>query len=130
MQNARDPGLTRFPRPARRPPSAQPGLPPRPAYAQSADRPPAEPDAAVAAIVEKWSFEAALSLDEVIGYTKNGIKRPWPLFNLITDAWLAEYPNADIAYTNAGGVRQDIEAGEITIGDIYSVLRSTMCSSP
>ena len=85
-------------------------------------QPAAEPDAAIATIVEKWSAKAALTLDEVIGYSEGGIKRPWPLFNLITDAWLAEYPNADIAYTNAGGVRQDIEAGEITIGDIYSVL--------
>lgn len=32
------------------------------------------------------------------------------------------YPNADIAFTNTGGIRQSIEAGDITKGDIVGVL--------
>jgi len=86
------------------------------------DWPEATADSAIATIVKKWHAKAAKTMDVVIGYTENGVPRPWLLFNLITDAWLAQYPAADIAFTNKGGVRQDLEPGPITIGDIYGVL--------
>ncbi len=40
---------------------------------------------------------------------------------LITDAMI-EVTGADVAFTNGGGIRADIQAGEVTVGDIISVL--------
>ncbi len=48
-----------------------------------------------------------------IGYTEDGIKRgSYAMANMVMDAWLAAYP-ADIAMSNPGGFRQDIDRGEI-----------------
>ena len=43
------------------------------------------------------------------------------LANMITEAMLWK-TGADIALTNGGGIRASIPAGEITVGDIISVL--------
>lgn len=43
------------------------------------------------------------------------------LGNLITDA-MRENTGADIVITNGGGIRADIEAGEVTMGDVLTVL--------
>jgi 5'-nucleotidase / UDP-sugar diphosphatase len=79
-------------------------------------------DEAVAAIVDSWQAQLDDALDQVIGYTENGIRQRSPdMFNLVTDAWLAAYP-ADIAMSNSGGFRQDIPAGDITLAEIVGVL--------
>ncbi|KEO83092.1 5'-nucleotidase C-terminal domain-containing protein [Tumebacillus flagellatus] len=44
-----------------------------------------------------------------------------PLGNIITDA-MRSNENADVAFTNIGGIRADVDAGEITYGDMFSVL--------
>lgn len=80
------------------------------------------PDSTLAAYVAPWQERVAAALDREIGYTQTGISRPWPLYNLIADAWRAQYPQADVSFGNTGGVRQDIAPGPITIQDIYSVL--------
>ena len=41
---------------------------------------------------------------------------------MIVDSWLHQYPTADIAMTNAGGIRQSIPAGNITKEVIIGVL--------
>lgn len=87
-----------------------------------ADGPPAPPDPTVRAIVTKWQARADAELDQVIGYTQKGIARPWPMYNMVTDAWLWAYPQADIALSNVGGFRQDINAGEITLAEIVGVM--------
>ena len=84
--------------------------------------PAAPPDSAVKAVVDKWQAKADTQLNTVIGYTQKGIARPWPMYNLVADAWLWAYPQADIAISNVGGFRQDINAGEITFGDVVGVL--------
>lgn len=43
------------------------------------------------------------------------------LGNLITDAIIAE-TGVDIAFQNGGGIRADIDAGEITLGEVLNVL--------
>jgi 5'-nucleotidase len=43
------------------------------------------------------------------------------LGNLITDALIAE-TNAQIAITNGGGIRADIDEGQITLGEVLTVL--------
>jgi 5'-nucleotidase/UDP-sugar diphosphatase len=84
--------------------------------------PPAPPDPNVQAIVARWQARADAELDQVIGYTHKGIARPWPMYNMVTDAWLWAYPQADIAISNGGGFRQDINAGEITLAEIVGVM--------
>jgi 2',3'-cyclic-nucleotide 2'-phosphodiesterase (5'-nucleotidase family) len=41
---------------------------------------------------------------------------------MVMDAWLWAYPQADVALSNVGGFRQDINAGDITLGEIVGVL--------
>ena len=79
-------------------------------------------DTTVKAIVDKWKVKADAELGRVIGYTKNGIARPWPMYNMATDAWLWAYPQADIALLNVGSFRQDIDAGDITLGTMVSTM--------
>ena len=43
------------------------------------------------------------------------------LGNLITDA-VRDYTNADVAFMNGGGIRASIESGDITVGDVMTVL--------
>src|SRR5690554_2464123 len=42
--------------------------------------------------------------------------------NLVAQAFLFQSKNADVSIQNAGGVRTDIKAGDITIGDAYTLL--------
>lgn len=42
--------------------------------------------------------------------------------NVVAQAFLFQSKNADVSIQNAGGVRTDIEAGKITIGDAYILL--------
>jgi 2',3'-cyclic-nucleotide 2'-phosphodiesterase (5'-nucleotidase family) len=44
------------------------------------------------------------------------------MHNMVVDSWLYKYPSADIAMSNAGGIRQSIPAGEITKEIIIGVL--------
>ncbi|MFD2170671.1 5'-nucleotidase C-terminal domain-containing protein [Tumebacillus lipolyticus] len=44
-----------------------------------------------------------------------------PLGMLITDA-MRQAEGSDIAFTNAGGIRADVNAGEITYGEMFAVL--------
>jgi 5'-nucleotidase/UDP-sugar diphosphatase len=82
-----------------------------------------EPDAAVAAVVDQWREQTDEALAYGIGYVEKEIGRHSnALYNLVTDAWLVAYPNADVALTNRGGFRQPIPAGEITLATIVGVL--------
>jgi 2',3'-cyclic-nucleotide 2'-phosphodiesterase (5'-nucleotidase family) len=69
-----------------------------------------------------WREEADVELEQIIGYTADGIDRRSPEMEvLIPEAWLAGYP-ADVAVTNLGGIRANIPPGEITLGDIIGVM--------
>ncbi len=84
---------------------------------------PVTPDATVQTIVDFWQAEEDAALGEVIGYTEDGIDRgSWEQRNYVTDSWLWAYPAGDFAMTNTGGFRADIDAGDITMGDIVGVL--------
>jgi uncharacterized repeat protein (TIGR01451 family) len=84
---------------------------------------PVTPDATVQAIVDYWQAETDEAMGEVIGYSETGIARQsWEQANYVTDSWLWAYGTADFAMTNWGGFRADIDAGDITVGDIVGVL--------
>ena len=44
------------------------------------------------------------------------------MHNMVVDSWLYNYPDADIAMTNDGGIRQSIPAGNISKETIIGVL--------
>ena len=46
-----------------------------------------------------------------------------PLGNLVTDAYLAAVPGADVALNNSGGgLRADLPAGPLTYGSVFEVM--------
>jgi 5'-nucleotidase/UDP-sugar diphosphatase len=82
-----------------------------------------KPDAEVAAIVARWQAKVDVELDHMIGYLAKPIRqRSIPMQDLITGSWLWSYPTADIALTNLGGMRTDLDAGELTLADLVSVM--------
>ncbi len=81
------------------------------------------PDQTVASIVSYWRDQTDAELSEIIGYTDNEIGiTSNAMYNMVVDSWLNQYPTADIAMTNAGGIRQSIPAGDITKEVIIGVL--------
>jgi 2',3'-cyclic-nucleotide 2'-phosphodiesterase (5'-nucleotidase family)/predicted AlkP superfamily phosphohydrolase/phosphomutase len=95
------------------------------------------PRADVKAIVDDANAQTAVLRNQVIGTQQFDIRRaPTRLFesamgNMVADAMRLKYPGVDAAYTNSGGLRQDLlcappSAGEpvcaITWGEMFSVL--------
>lgn len=69
---------------------------------------------------------APLVKQEVATLAKAFTRRPdgdgeTSLGNLVTDAQRAAVPGAQIALTNAGGLRADLAAGPVTWGDLFAV---------
>ncbi len=85
--------------------------------------------ALVAAIAGKAEAEVGPTLNEVVGVARESIEvgdRAFsPLGVLVAESWLAGVPGARLAITNIGGIRQPIDAGEVTVGDILGVLPFT-----
>jgi 5'-nucleotidase/UDP-sugar diphosphatase len=82
-----------------------------------------QPDPAVALIVSDWQARTDAELDVEIGYLSEGIPQDsQAMQDLITESWLWSYPNADIALTNLGGIRDQLPAGSLTIAEIISVM--------
>jgi 2',3'-cyclic-nucleotide 2'-phosphodiesterase (5'-nucleotidase family) len=95
------------------------------------------PRADVQAIVDQANADTAVLRNQVIGTQSVDIKRDLTrlhesaMGNLVADAMRAKYPGIDAAYTNSGGLRQDIliapptageQPGEITWGEVFAVL--------
>jgi 2',3'-cyclic-nucleotide 2'-phosphodiesterase (5'-nucleotidase family) len=91
----------------------------------------------VQAIVDDANAQTAILRNQVVGTQQFDIKRaPTRLFesamgNMVTDAMRLKYPGVDAAYTNSGGLRQDLlfapptageQPGEITWGEMFAVL--------
>jgi 2',3'-cyclic-nucleotide 2'-phosphodiesterase (5'-nucleotidase family) len=91
----------------------------------------------VQAIVDQANAETAVLRNQVIGTQQADIRRaPSRLFesamgNLVTDAMRLKYPGVEAAFTNSGGLRQDLvcvppsageAACEITWGEMFAVL--------
>jgi 2',3'-cyclic-nucleotide 2'-phosphodiesterase (5'-nucleotidase family) len=90
----------------------------------------------VQAVVDDANAQTAVLRNQVIGTQQFDIKRaPTRLFesamgNMVSDAMRLRYPGVDAAYTNSGGLRQDLlfapsageQPGEITWGEMFSVL--------
>lgn len=82
-----------------------------------------KPDPGVAEVVARWKDESDAELNKTIGYLDKTIpKRSRAMEALITETWLLGYPNADIAITNPGGMRDDLTAGDLTLSKLISVM--------
>jgi 2',3'-cyclic-nucleotide 2'-phosphodiesterase (5'-nucleotidase family) len=81
------------------------------------------PDDEMAAALQPYVDEARRGLDEVVGTTRVALTRGTnsPMANLITDA-MRDAVGADVAFTNNGGIRSDLSPGDITLGDIHTVM--------
>lgn len=88
-----------------------------------------EPHAKVQAIYNEWEVLLEERLNQVVGTAAvffdgeraNVRTRETNLGNLIADI-MREATGADIAITNGGGIRASLPQGEVTVGDIYTVL--------
>lgn len=85
-----------------------------------------ETNESVQDLIDMYNEEAEELLNEVIAETNTGLsrdgryERDTSLGNFWTDA-MKEALDADIAITNNGGIRDSIDSGDITAGDIYRV---------
>ena len=81
------------------------------------------PDPEVAAIVGYYEAEIEEIKNEVIGETTTAITRNYryesAMGDWVTDIMRAYDPSIDFAFTNSGGLRADIDAGEITFGEVF-----------
>ncbi|MCF7940427.1 MAG: 5'-nucleotidase C-terminal domain-containing protein [Spirochaetia bacterium] len=86
-------------------------------------------DPAVLAVVEDLIIEQDKITNEVVAFTNEVLDgereqvrtRPTNLARIITSA-MVEATGADCAITNGGGIRASIQPGEVTMGEIISVL--------
>lgn len=82
----------------------------------------ADPD--TQSVIDSWNKKLSETVRQKIGSTPVTLTRAYgessPLGNLFTDAMMAAAPDAQIALTNSGGLRADLNAGQITLGDVIS----------
>ncbi len=81
-------------------------------------------DGPLATIVENAEASAMRIGGEILieSTQRLGRGKDGSLGQLVVDAWLQALPYAQVAVTNAGGLRQDIDAGPLRIRDIVSAL--------
>lgn len=87
-----------------------------------------EPDAQAQAIVDRYQAMLDEALGGTVGAATSSIVRgatrmvESEMGNFVTDAMRTYLEGVDIAVTNAGGLRADIDAGPITLQEVYAVL--------
>ena len=81
------------------------------------------PDRSIASIVSRWAGQTEAILSEEIAFSARTIPRQEPaLGQLIVGSWLLADSSADVAITNAGGIRTDLPAGKIDVGTLVSMM--------
>jgi 2',3'-cyclic-nucleotide 2'-phosphodiesterase (5'-nucleotidase family) len=80
-------------------------------------------DPSLDALIEGWREQIDAALDEKIGYCSEAIdQNSVEMGNMMVDSWFYTFPEADVSITNAGGIRQDIDQGDITTETIVGLL--------
>ncbi len=80
------------------------------------------PDAETVKIIADAKAQLDQRLGEQIGFTKAGLKQGTPEMTRWVAGSMREGLNADAVVLNRKGLRQDLPAGPITVGSVYSVL--------
>jgi 5'-nucleotidase len=84
------------------------------------------PDAAVAAVVQQASDRVAPLVNQVFGVASSALNRTQnaagesQMGDLIADAQLAAQ-SSQFVFMNPGGIRQDLDAGDITFGELFTI---------
>lgn len=83
-------------------------------------------DAEVQATVDRYQAELDEALGGTVGEASSAITRTRDaeseMGNFVTDAMRSYLEDVDVAVSNAGGLRADIDAGPITLQEVYAVL--------
>lgn len=81
------------------------------------------PDPDIETVVQKWQSVVDAGMSMVIGFNAVEVDRRDPILEqAIVDSWLIADTTADVAISNAGGVRAALPAGDITVGTIVGLL--------
>jgi len=81
------------------------------------------PEPRLVSIVEAARERSSKVGGELLTEAPEGMKREdQNLGQFIVDTWLAALPYAQVAITNAGGIRQDLDAGPVHVRDIVGVM--------
>ncbi len=84
---------------------------------------PVEDEIETSELINKWREVSAEALAKNLGFNGADLPQSAPgLKQAIINSWLIQYPVADIAITNAGGLREGLPAGEITFGDVFNIM--------
>jgi 2',3'-cyclic-nucleotide 2'-phosphodiesterase (5'-nucleotidase family) len=87
------------------------------------------PDAAVTAVIDRWTQAADIQGQSVVGYSPVAVPavreelrtRETAMGDIIADA-MREAAGTDVALMNGGGIRASLDAGDITRAEVNSVL--------
>jgi 2',3'-cyclic-nucleotide 2'-phosphodiesterase (5'-nucleotidase family) len=80
-------------------------------------------DQAVKTVIEDWRSVSDSELTIRIGYCAETINQESvEMGNMVVDSWFYTFPYADVTITNSGGIRQDIQQGDITVETIVGLL--------
>lgn len=81
-------------------------------------------DPAMLAVIAKWKNKLKAITEEKVTTLVSPLTRSYGeeslLGDMVADAMLNAYPEYDLAVTNSGGLRQDIDAGPVTVGSLIS----------
>ena len=87
---------------------------------------PVVPDAHVAQVMAPYIEQVSTRKREPLGFAAQASFTRGPdestLGDLVTDALRDAVPRAEFAFTNSGGLRADLRAGDLTYGDFFEVL--------
>lgn len=80
-------------------------------------------DAGIGELVNYWQEQTDNELSDQIGYSDQTIAQSSAAMqNMVCDSWLHSFPDADVALTNGGGIRQSIPAGPVTLSTVVGLL--------
>lgn len=84
-----------------------------------------EPNAEIAAMVDEYTAELAPVFSVVVGTFTDELVRDYnttsPAGNWFADVMRAQ-SGVDFAFTNAGGIRSDVDAGEVTVQELFTIM--------
>ncbi|MBP9663028.1 MAG: bifunctional metallophosphatase/5'-nucleotidase [Pyrinomonadaceae bacterium] len=83
-----------------------------------------EDDPAMVKVVNKWKNRLKTITEEKVTTISAPLTRSYGeesvMGDMVADAMLNAHPEYDFAVTNSGGLRQDIDTGTVTVGDLIS----------
>lgn len=82
----------------------------------------ATPDESTEKLVTHWKGELDKVLGQEIGFTKKGLKAGSPEMAQWVAGAVRESLKTDVAILNRKGIREDLPAGKVTRGSVYSVM--------